>query len=285
MNLKLSNVISDITGETGMGIIKAIAKGERNPDELIKHCRRGLKNTKETIKKSLEGNYSEEHIFILQQDLELYEFYQKKIVSCESEMEKLLNSFPSNDSSKPIESNSNGKEISQKEIHFQIREHLERITGVDLLAVKGFNTGSVLTILSEVGNDMSKWKTEKHFTNWLGLSPNNKITGGKVLSSKTKKTKSYASKTFRLCAQSLANSHSYLGGFYRRLKARLGAPKANVATARKLAVIFYSMLKKGMEYKELGCNHYDEKYREKTIRNLKKKAELFGLTIVDAKPA
>ena len=129
---------------------------------------------------------------------------------------------------------------------------------------------------------MNRWKTVKHFTSWLGLSPNNKISGGKVLHSGTKKTKSYASKVFRLSAQSLSNSKSYLGGFYRRLKSRLGAPKANVATARKLACIFYLMLKNGVEYKDLGCDYFEEKHWERSVKNLKLKAEKFGFKLVQS---
>jgi transposase len=235
-----------------------------------------LKNSPDVIKKSLEGNYTEEHIFILKQNLELYDFYQKQIEACENGVNNLLHSFPTSDSTQ-----SSKDEDTDIPIHFQTKDLLKKITEVDLLAVKGFNTNSLLAIISEVGIDMSKWKTVKHFTSWLGLSPNNKISGGKILHSGTKKTKSYASKILRLCAQSLSQSHSYLGGFYRRLKSRLGAPKANVATARKLATIFYMMLKNRVEYTDLGCDYFDEKHRERSIRNLKKRADALGFSIME----
>ena len=277
MNIKLSNVISDITGETGMGIIRDIVKGEHNPEELIKNCRRGLKNPMDVIKKSLEGNYTEEHVFLLSQNLELYDFYKKKIEACEKEINKLLNTISLNNGSNKVSQDGNTHKLED----LTTNDYLKKITGVDLLAVKGFNTNSLLAIISEVGLDMSKWQTVKHFTSWLGLSPNNKISGGKILHSGTKKTKSYASKAFRLCAQSLSKSHSYLGGFYRRLKSRLGAPKANVATARKLSIIFYTMLKNGIEYNDLGCDYFDERHKERSIKNLKKRAELLGYSIIE----
>lgn len=276
MNIRLSNVISDISGEIGMGIIRDIVKGERDPDELIKNCRRGLKNSNEVIKKSLEGNYSDEHIFILGQNLELYDFYQKQIKGCEDGINKLLHIFSANSSNQLPQDERDNK------VQLKTNDYLKEITGVDLLAVKGFNTNSILAIISEVGIDMNRWKTVKHFTSWLGLSPNNKISGGKVLHSGTKKTISYAIKAFRLSAQSLSNSKSYLGGFYRRLKSRLGAPKANVATARKLACIFYLMLKNGVEYKDLGCDYFEERHLERSFKNLKLKAEKLGFRLVQS---
>lgn len=283
MNIRLSNVISDIAGETGMGIIRDILRGERNPDELVKNCRRGLKNSSDVIKKSLEGNYTEEYVFILSQNLELYESYQSKIKNCDNAIESLLKSFPgggSQDSPDVPKANPDAEKSSRKAASSEMNSLLTRAAGVDLLAVKGFNTVSLLTIISETGIDMTKWKTVKHFTSWLGLSPNNKISGGKVLSSRTKKIKSYAGKTFRLCAQSLSKSQSSLGAFYRRLKSRLGAPKANTATARKLASIFFIMLRNGVEYKESGSETYDQKFKDISIRKLKKNAKALGFQLL-----
>lgn len=173
MNLQLHNVISDITGKSGMAIIRAIINGERNPDELVKLCGNGLRSPVSVIRKSLEGNYLDEHIFTLKQAVELYDFYQKQILECENRITELLAKFPDQEIKDKSEvPPSQKKKNKQNKINPAIREHLTRTTGIDLTEVNGFNTLTVVTIISEVGHDMSKWKTEKHFTSWLGLSPN-----------------------------------------------------------------------------------------------------------------
>lgn len=280
MNIQLHNVISDITGESGMAIIRAIIKGERSPDELVKCCKKNLKNTPDVIKKSLEGNYLDEHIFTLKQAVELYDFYQRQILECEDKITELLSKLPDQE----ITDNKNDTLPSQKKqkknkINPQIKEHLKRVTGIDLTQIDGFNTLTVVTIISEVGLDMSKWKTEKHFTSWLGLAPNNSISGGKILKSGTKKIKSRASRALRQAAQTLIRSQSYLGAYHRKMRYKLGSGKANVATARKLAVLFYNLLKNGTEFKDLGIDYFEAKFRERNIAKLKKRALDLGFTI------
>ena len=155
-----------------------------------------------------------------------------------------------------------------------------RISGVDLVQIDGLNTMRAMGIMSETGLDMNKWKTEKHFTSWLGLAPNNKITGGKVISSKTKKVKSRANRAFRMAAYSLSRSDSYLGAYYRKQKYRLGVEKATVATARKIAIIYYSMLKNGDLFHDHGSEYYEKKYKENQKKHLREKAKKLGLEII-----
>lgn len=279
MNLLLHNAISDITGASGMAILRAIIKGERDPEKLIIHCRQGLKNSEEVIKKSLTGTYAEEHIFTLTQAVELYDFYQAKIAECEERINSTLRKYPDTQQ-KDADSDGTAKKKKKSSISPEIKEQLKRMTGVDLTQIDGMNTLSAVTVISETGTDMSKWKTEKHFTSWLGLSPDNRISGGKILKSGTKKIKSRASRAFRHCAQTLHRSKSYMGAYYRKMRARLGPGKANVAAARKLAVIFYTMLKTGTGFKDLGFDYYEKKYKERSIASLKDKAEKLGYSLI-----
>lgn len=281
MNVKLHNVISDITGKSGMNIIRAIVRGEREPDKLIQYCDKRLKNSKEVIKKSLVGNYTEDNIFTLKQSLELYDFYQRKIEECETQIHELLKSFEGKEVKDTLDNKQEQKrKKKQLTMNPDINNQLVRVAGVDLMQIDGLNSVSVLTLISETGLDTSKWKSEKNFTSWLGLSPNNKITGGKIISSKTKKVKSRANNVFRLAAQSLLRNKSYLGGFYRKQRYRLGTEKAIVATARKIAVIYYNMLKYGQSYYDYGCEYYEQKYRERNIKYLRRKAKELGLELV-----
>lgn len=282
MNIQLHNVISDITGYSGMRIIRAIIQGERNPDILVQYCDKRLKNPPSVIKKSLEGNYSSESLFVLQQAVELYDYYQKQISECEQQIKALIQSFESKrENDEASQSNlSNRIHKKQKKVDESIQREIIRITNVDLTQVDGLNTTNVLTLISEVGLDMSKWKTEKHFTSWLGLAPNNKISGGKILSRNTKKTKNRAGNVLRLAASTLARSDSYLGGVYRRYRSILGPAKANVAVARKIAVIFYNMLKYGNEYHDYGCEYYEKKIAERNLKYLKIKARHLGFDLV-----
>ena len=165
---------------------------------------------------------------------------------------------------------------------FDVDKYIFQITGVDLFSVDGFSANNLLGIIAETGLEMEKWKTEKHFTSWLRLSPNNKISGGKIISHHTQKTKNRANKLFRLAAQSLANSKSALGAFYRRLKYRIGAPKAIVATARKLASIFYRMIRFKIKYQDIGAEQYEIKNKANQLKYLEKKAQALGLKLVNA---
>ncbi len=278
MNLLLDNVVSDITGKTGMGIINAILNGERNPVKLAKLRDGRCKNNKETIAASLEGHYRKEHLFSLKQAVEIYNFYQQQIVTCDAAIEEEITSLESKGNQDNLPPSRKRK--SKSSLNFDVHKELYRLTGVDLTSIDGLNENSVLKVLAETGTDMSHWPTEKHFSSWLGLSPNNKITGGRILSSKTKPTANRAAAAFRMSAYTLHRSNSALGAFYRRQRTRLGAPKAITATAHKLARTFYSMLKNGTEYVDRGKEYYEEQYRNRVTKNLKKRAASLGFHLV-----
>lgn len=282
MNVQLHNVISDITGETGMKIIRAIVAGERDPKLLASYRNKGCKNPIEIIEKSLVGNYRKEHVFALTQALELYDAYQNKITVCDQEIEKQLSLFEeraiikiSNPEKKSVKQKSKCKNAPK----FNLQSHLIRITGVDLTAVPGIEASSALKIVSEIGLDLSRWKSSKQFASWLGLCPGNKVSGGKRLSGKSKRTANYISSTLRMAASTLHRNDSALGAFFRRLKSRLGAPKATTAVAHKLGIIIYDMLKNGQEYVEIGQEYYEKQYRERMIKNLSFRAKSLGFEL------
>jgi transposase len=278
MNLLLDNVVSDITGKTGMRIIRTILDGERSPLELAKLRDRRCKESEKTIAASLEGHYRDEHLFSLKQSVELYDFYQQQIQACDIAIEQQLHTLRSKGD--PDDLPPSKKSKGKNSPNFDVRRELHRITGVDLTQIDGMNENSILKILAETGTDMSAWRSEKHFSSWMGLSPGNKITGGKILSSKTKPTANRAAAAFRICAYGLFNSKSALGAYFRRQRARLGSPKAITATAHKLARTFYSMIKNGTEYMDRGQEYYEEQYRERVMKNLKKRAKAMGFDLI-----
>jgi transposase len=289
MNLHLRNVLSDITGLTGMQIIRAIVNGERDSKKLaqFRDCR--CKNPVDVIEKSLTGNYREEHLFSLRQNLESYDFYQNQIFTCDQKIEQALvelnpvklekNKASDKDQDPKSDQPRTSKSRKGNALYFDPLEHLQSILGADVTKIPGIEGNLAVKILSEIGTDMKKWKSEKHFTSWLGLSPENKVSGGKRMSSRTKPSANRAALFFRLAAFSQFRSQTALGGFLRRMKAKLGAPKAITATARKIAVIFYSMLTKGTDYVEAGLDYYEKQYEERVIKGLKKRAADFGFTL------
>ena len=222
MNVKLQHVISNITGQTGMAIIEAIVSGERDPRQLAKLRDHRIRADEATIARSLQGHWLEEHIFELTQALELYRFYHQKIAECDWEIEAQLERFEDvSDGGSP---DGNGRRRSQGNApSFDIRTHLYRMTGVDLTRIDGVDGFTALKVISEIGTDMTKWPSAKHFASWLGLSPDNRITGGKVKSSKTKPSANRAAAALRMAANALHRSDSALGAFLRRKKAHLGA--------------------------------------------------------------
>jgi transposase len=283
MNIQLDNVITDITGLTGMMIIRSILAGERNPDVLARYRDRRCKSSREVIEKSLEGTYEPEHLFALRQNLELYEYYTEKIKECDREIENLYETIPPkvDDQEKPLPPAQLKHLRSQKhEPEFDLRSHLYRTCGVDLTCVNGLNAVTVQTVISEIGVDMSKFRTEKQLTAWLGLCPNRRVSGGKVLSTRTKKTKNRANTALRQAARSLHHSDSALGAYYRRMQSKLGAPKAITATAHKLARIIYLMLKYQKEYRDMGADYYERKYKERILFHLQKRARSLGYSLV-----
>lgn len=282
MNLQLTTVISDITGETGMKIIRAIVAGARDPVQLARFRHPRCANSEETIAKALQGNYRAEHLFALKQALALYDFYNLQIEACDEELQKQYAAFsPQVDiEAKPL--SPRPRKARANEPEFDLRTYLYQMTGVDLTRIDGLDVLTVQEIIAEIGLDMSKWPTVKHFTAWLGLAPNNQITGGKVRKRDTQKTTNRANTALRLAAQAVARSDSALGAYYRRKPAQLGAPKAITATAHKIARIIYFMLKNRQEYHDPGADYYEEQYRQRAITNLKRKAKKLGLEVVPA---
>ena len=279
MNVKLQHVISDITGKTGMDIIEAIVKGERNPRRLARLRDRRTKSDEATIAKSLRGHWRQEHLFELTQALELYRTYQAKIAECDREIEAHLEQFEDRSDGEPPAPN--GKKRNQKSApRFDVQGQLYRMTGVDLTRIDGVDGLTALKVISEVGTDMTRWPSAKHFASWLGLSPDNRITGGRVISSKTKASANRAAAALRLAANALHRSDSALGAFLRRKKAHLGAPKAITATAHKLARIIYSMLRYGQEYVDAGAEYYETQYRHRSLRAAKHRAAQLGYELV-----
>ena len=279
MNVKLQHVIRDITGKTGMDIMEAIVGGERNPRRLARLRDPRIKSDEKTIAKSLRGHWRDEHIFELTQALELYQFYHDKIAECDREIEAQLERFDDRSDGEPPAPN--GKKRNQGNApRFDIQSHLYRMTGVDLTRIDGIDGYTALKVISEVGTDMTKWPSAKHFASWLGLSPHNRITGGKVISSKTKPSANRAAAALRLAANALHRSDSALGAFLRRKKAHLGAPKAITATAHKLARLVYSMLRYGQEYVDAGAEYYETQYQQRALRTAKRRAAQLGYQLV-----
>jgi len=273
MNFYLHHVVSDITGKTGMNIIHAILNGVADPEELVKHRNIRIKKSKEEMIKALQGNLQFEHLFILKQAVESYQHVCNQIEQCDIAISDLFSQLKQ--TNKP---HSDDEEKANQKIDFS--NDLINIINVDLLKVPGFNILSIQNLISETGTDMSKWEDSKHFTSWLGLAPNNKITGGKIYNTSTKKINNRASQTFRNCANTLRCTKSFLGDFFRRKIARIGYKQALTATARKLSVIYYTMMKNKIDYIDLGENYYYEMNKEKVIKKMIKQAEKFGMKLV-----
>jgi transposase len=280
MNIHIHKVLSDITGLTGMRIIRAILSGERNGERLAALRDPGVKRSKEDIIKALQGDYREEHLFALQQAVDLYDIYHTKIRQCDERIARCLKGFEGQKGTGEVLRKKGIRTPRKNQCHVDLRTELYRITGVDFTEIDGLDVLSINTILSEVGLRPEAFPSVKHFTSWLGLCPNNRITGGRIKSSRTKRVCNRASTAFRIAAQSLANSKCALGGFYRRLRARLGAPKAITATAHKLARIFYVVWKTKKRYQDIGGEYYEKQYRERIVRNIRKKARELGYEII-----
>lgn len=279
MNLRLTNVLSDITGVTGLKIIRAIVDGEHNPKMLASFRDPGCKKSEAEIVKSLEGHYKREHLFALKQALELYDFYDQQLRECDAELEAIYQQFdpPESPGAPPPAPRTTKRRKNQA--YFDLAPALHRMTGVDLTQIDGVDELTAQKVLSEIGTDMSPWPTEKHFASWLRLCPNNKITGGKIIQRGVQPTQNRASTAFRIAAASLHHSDSALGAYYRRMRARIGAPGAVTATAHKLARIVYFMLKYHKPFQDIGVNHYDIQYRARVVRSLNRQAAKLGFRL------
>lgn len=282
MNVQLGNVLSDLSGLSAMTIIQAILDGERDPQTLAAMVQPEVKATKQDIAKSLEGNWRPELLFVLKQHVETYGFYQKQIAACDHQLSKHLKTFEGrvDVEAQPLGPKPKGKKGSRNAPHFDLRRELYRITGIDWTQINGIDVLTAQTVITEAGADLSAFQTERHFSSWLGLTPTNEQSGGKILNRRTRKVVNRATVAFRMAATTLLRSQSYLGAQYRRLRTRLGAPKAITAMARKLACLFYRLIKHGQQYVDKGVEYYEARYREQQIRALTKRANKLGLQLV-----
>jgi len=302
MNIKLHHVIDDLTGLTGQAIIAAILSGQRDPVQLAKCRDKRIQASESTISKALEGDWRKEHLFVLQKAWDQYQQLQKQIQDCDKELweytreleactrvvkpakvvrlkPELVGAEP--DSNQPApKARKVRKKTSKNQPEGPWQPELERFFGVDLTAIPGISILTGLTLMTELGNDLSAFKTEHHFASWLCLCPDNETSAGKVLRRRTRRSQNRVRYALRMAASSLHHDKSYLGDKYRRLRARLGAPKAITAMARKLACLFYRLIKYGQQYVDKGTEYYEARYREQQIRALAKRAQKLGLQLV-----
>lgn len=286
MNLQLHHVVADITGATGLRIIRAILAGERDPAVLALLRDTRCHATVETITKALTGHYRAEHLFALEQALALYDAYQEKASACDARIEAVLKqlSFRRGRMVGPLPSPRRGMRRQPNGPEFDVRAALFALLGKDLTQINGLGPYLALKLIAECGDDLSAWPSAKHFTSWLCLAPSNKISGGKVLSSRTRRSGNRAAALLRLAAVTIGRTDTALGAFYRRLSARIGKVKAITATARKIAVLFYNALRHGMDYVDPGASSYETRYRARVIDNLHRRAKAFGFVLQPTAP-
>ena len=278
MNIKLQHVITDITGKTGQAIIKAILQGERDANALIQLVDGRTKASREDIISSLAGIWREEHLFELQQSFDLYHIYRQRISECDSHIQTHLKSKIQSEHTDEVATLKNRK--NKNNLNFNATDILRQITGTDLTEIFGITDTNALEIISEVGLDMNKWPTVKHFTSWLNLAPNNKISGGKLLSSRTEKKKNRAGQIFKMAGFAVQRSNNSLAAFFQRVKAKSGSGKATMATARKIAVIFYLMIKRQTRFTPIPLEEYNSSFREQQLRRITKNAKKMGFKLV-----
>ncbi|HYT87552.1 MAG TPA: IS110 family transposase [Gemmataceae bacterium] len=285
MNVKLTEVVSDITGVTGLSILKAILQGERDPVQLAKlrnvHC----KASEAGIAQALAGNWRQEHLFELKQALALWEFYRQQIEACDHEIERYLGTLPDQSADKPrLEPKPRQRKRGANEPAYDARGLVYRVSGVDLTAIEGIDQTTALVLIAEIGPDLSRFPSRRHFCAWLGLCPQHKISGGKVQSRRVRPGVSRAARALRLSAWALHRSKSALGAYCRKMKARLGAAKGIVATAHKLARLVYALLTQGQEYVSQAMEEYEQAYKLRKVKGLARQAEELGYRLEPAQP-
>ena len=285
MNLQLANVLSDISGKSGQAIIHAILEGERDPHELAALCNYNVKATEEEIAHSLEGNWQADLLFLLQQEQEGYEFCRQQMAECDAQLQQYLAQTQDRSAGASLpEEKRKKREHKNKKNHpqFDLREQLFRTTGTDLTRIDGIDVLTAMTVISEAGWDMSKWPSEHHFVSWLRLSPDNRVSGDRVIGKGRLPTNNRLNVVLRMAASTLRQSDSYLGAQFRRLKRRLDAPVAIKAMAAKLARLIYRMLRYGMQFVDQGAQVYEAAHRQREIHYLKRKAATLGFQIIEA---
>jgi len=285
MNLQLANVLSDISGKSGQAIIHAILEGERDPHELAALCNYNVKATEEEIAHSLEGNWQADLLFLLQQEQAGYEFCRQQMAECDAQLQQYLAQTQDRSAGASLpEEKRKKREHKNKKNHpqFDLREQLFRTTGTDLTRIDGIDVLTAMTVISEAGWDMSKWPSEHHFVSWLRLSPDNRVSGDRVIGKGRLPTNNRLNVVLRMAASTLRQSDSYLGAQFRRLKRRLDAPVAIKAMAAKLARLIYRMLRYRMQFVDQGAQVYEAAHRRREIHYLKRKAATLGFQIIEA---
>jgi len=283
MNVQLPQVLSDVSGVSGMNILRAIVAGERDAQKLAAMVDKRVRSSLEQIVQALKGDYRPEHMFALAVALELYDTLQQKVQGCEERIERTLAKWQSkvdlvkNPMVQAVKRKGLRKETNQARAQ---REEMYRVSGVDLGSIEGIGVVTAQILISEIGLDMSKWPSEKHFTSWLGLCPDNRISGGKVLSSRTRRVVNRATNALRMAATTLERSQSALGAYFRRMKTRLGPASAITCAAHKLARLIYRLLKYGEQYVSVGLETYEGRYREFRLKGLAKAARGMGYALV-----
>jgi transposase len=286
MNVKLTEVVSDIVGQTGLKILKDIVRGERDPLKLAKHRHVNCKRTEAELARALAGTWRTEHLFALKQALRLYEFYQKQLRECEAQIETCLRSMQdkSQGAALPASQRSRRRRPEKNEVRFDARALLFKMAGVDLTLLEGISATTALVILSELGTDLSKFAHEKNFVSWLGLCPQHRGSAGKIFKRRTRPGANRVARALRMAAQGCHHAKNALGAFYRRIQARAGGSKAIVATARKIAERVYRLLKYGQEYVRQSEHAYEAAYHDRLTKSLAKKAASLGYQLVPATP-
>ncbi|MCH9674539.1 MAG: IS110 family transposase [Gammaproteobacteria bacterium] len=279
MNVQLHHVVSDITGQTGMRIIRAILDGTQDPHTLAQLRDRRCKSSVEKITKALEGSYTPEHLFALRQAVSLYDTYGEHVRECDEQIEAQLAGLVAPEPPEQPLPKARHSTRQSNAPEFDVRAALYAVVGVDLTQIHGFGSYLALKMVSECGTDLSKWPSAKHFTSWLCLAPGNKVSGGKLLSAHTRKSKNRTGALLRLAALNVGKTDSALGAFYRRLAARVGKSKAITATARKLAILFYNTMRYGATYSDPGASYYEERHRARVVSNLQRRAHSLGLSV------
>jgi transposase len=281
MNVQLHKVLSDITGVTGLRIVRAIVAGERDPVTLARYRHHLVKSPEDEIAKALGGKFLPEQLFLLGQSLEAYDFAHQQIAACDGEIEAYMRTLKGRATEQELAKAAPRPRARRKnQPHFDLRAELTRIAGVDRTRIPGIDALTSQTLIAEVGADVSAFPTEKHFVSWLALCPNHAITGGRVRRRKSRPSANRVATALRVAAQTLHKSKTALGAFYRRMRARLGAPKAITAAARKLAATVYRMLKHGEAFVEHGQEAYEKQYKERVLTNLRRSAKQLGFQLV-----
>lgn len=283
MNIQLPLVVSDITGVTGLRILRDIVAGQRDPQQLAQHRDYRCRASAAEIVAALTGHYRAEHLFVLQQNLELFDTYQQQLMACDAAVEGHLAQLAAlaPPATSPLPPARRRAKPRENEPRFDLRTPLHQLTGVDLSQIDGIGPYNALRLIAEIGIDMTRWPTEQHFTSWLTVAPHNRVSGGRLLSSRTPPSANRAAVILRLAAMNLSRTQTALGAFYRRLAFRVGKAKAITATARKLAILVYRTLKHGLRYADPGAAAYDAQQRTRLLRRLRQRAKTLGLGLID----